>query len=66
MHGNYTSAQSTNLATAAMTAKEEELARALEQQRQELQALVEERSNFAEATTQLERDRATLAVSTSF
>lgn len=66
MRGNHTSAQSTNLTNVALTAEEEELAHAIEQQRQELQALVEERSNFAEATTQLQRDRVALEVSKGF
>lgn len=63
MHGGYSSAQSTNFASIDLIAKEEDLARAMEQQRQELQALAEERSNLAEATTQFQRDRVALEVS---
>jgi len=62
MHG----AQSTNIAPIDLTAKEEDLDRALAQQRQELQALAEERNKFADATTQLERDRMALEVSNRF
>lgn len=66
MHGGYSSAQSTNFATIDLTAKEEDLARAMEQQRQELQALAEDRNKFAAATTQLERDKVALEVSKLF
>ena len=57
--GGYSSTQSTNFAPIGQTTKEEDLARAMEQQRQELQT-------FAEATTQLERDRMALEVSKRF
>lgn len=63
MHGGYSSAQSTNFASIDLIAKEEDLARATEQQRQELQALAEERNNLAEATTQFQRDKVALEVS---
>lgn len=66
MHGNYSSTQSTNFATTGLTTKEDDLARAMEQQRQEVQALAEEHSKFAEATTQLQRDRVALEVSKGF
>jgi flagellar motility protein MotE (MotC chaperone) len=63
VHGDYSSAQSTNFASIDLIAKEEDLARAMEQQRQELQALVEERNKLTEATTQFQRDRVALEVS---
>jgi hypothetical protein len=63
MHGDYTSAQSTNFASIDLVAKEEDLARAMEQQRQELQALAEERDNLAGATAQFQQDRVALEVS---
>jgi len=66
MHDGYTPAQSTNVATTDLIAKEEDLTRAIEQQRQELQALAEERSKITEATTQLQQDRVALEVSKGF
>ena len=63
MHGGYTSAQSTNFASVDLITKEEDLACAMEQQRQELQALAEERSNLAQATDQFQRDKVALDVS---
>jgi uncharacterized membrane protein len=62
MDGNYSPAQSTNFDTTALATKEEDLARALEQQREELQSLAEERSKVAEATTQLQQERVALEV----
>jgi len=63
MHDGHSSAQSTNFASIDLIAKEEELARAMEQQHQEQQALAEERSNLVDATTQFQRDRVALEVS---
>lgn len=63
MHGGYSSAQSTNFTSTDLIPKEEDLAHAMEQQRQELQALAEERSNLVQATTQFQRDREALEVS---
>jgi len=63
MHGDFSPAQSTNIASIDLIAKEEDLACAMEQQRQELQALAEERGKLAEAMTQFQRDRVALDVS---
>ncbi len=63
MHGGYVSAQSTNFPSIDLITKEEDLACAMEQQRQELQALAEERSNLDQATSQFQQDRVALEVS---
>ena len=63
MHGGYASAQSTNLASVDLISKEDDLACAMEQQRQELHALAEERSNLVQATNQFQRDKVALEVS---
>ena len=66
MHGDYASAQSTDFASVDLITKEEDLACAMEQQRQELHALAEERSNLAQATNQFQQDKVALEVSKGF